>query len=87
MELVSDADVVRKFDTDYANCTIRYGDMKKQLAEDMVRFITPIREKAESIYNDEKYLQQVIESGIEKSRRSAAETIQMAREVIGLKYF
>jgi tryptophanyl-tRNA synthetase len=87
MELVSDADVVRKFDADYANCTIRYGDMKNQLAEDMVRFITPIREKAESIYNDEKYLQQIVENGTEKARKSATETIQMTREIMGLKYF
>lgn len=87
MELVSDAEVVRKFDADYSNSTIRYGDMKKQLAEDMIRFITPIREKAGSIYNDEKYLQQIVESGTEKARKSTMKTIQMAREIMGLKYF
>jgi tryptophanyl-tRNA synthetase len=87
MELVGDAEAVRKFDADYSNCSIRYGDMKKQLAEDMVRFISPIREKAESIYNDEKYLQQVVEKGTEKARKSANETIQLAREIMGLKYF
>ena len=87
MNLVSDAEVAKKFDDDFANCTIRYGDMKKQLAEDMIRFITPIREKAESIYNDEKYLQQVVEKGTEKARKSAATTIRLAREILGLKYF
>ena len=43
-----------KFEADFNNCTIRYGDMKKQLAEDMVKFIAPIREKADAIRNDEE---------------------------------
>ena len=45
MKLVSNEDSVEKFEEDFNNCTIRYGDMKKQLAEDMVKFIAPIREK------------------------------------------
>lgn len=87
MNLVSSADVVQKFETDFNNCTIRYGDMKKQLAEDMVKFITPIREKAESIRNDEKYLREVMEKGAEKARKSAAATMELVREAIGLNYF
>src|SRR5258705_10368172 len=35
MRLVSEDDAVKKFDKDFNDCTIRYGDMKKQLAEDM----------------------------------------------------
>jgi tryptophanyl-tRNA synthetase len=87
LSLVSTEDVVKKFDEDYNNCTIRYGDMKKQLAEDMIRFISPIRGKAESIYNDEKYLKQIIEKGTEQARKSARETIGLVRETMGLKYF
>lgn len=87
MNLVSSADVVQKFETDFNNCTIRYGDMKKQLAEDMVKFITPIREKAESIRNDEKYLKEVMEKGAEKARKSATATMELVREAIGLNYF
>ena len=52
MKLVSDESTVQKFTDDFNNATIRYGDMKKQLAEDMVAFISPIREKAEGIYED-----------------------------------
>ena len=46
LTLVSSPEVFEKFETDFNHCRIRYGDMKKQLAEDMVRFIRPIREKA-----------------------------------------
>ena len=87
MKLVGDQSAVEKFESDYKNCTIRYGDMKKQLAEDMVKFIGPIRQKAEAIRNDEKYLQQVMEKGAEKARKSAAATMVLVREAMGLKYF
>lgn len=87
MKLVSAEEVWKKFDTDFNNCTIRYGDMKKQLAEDMVQFIRPIREKAEAIYRDEKYLADVIEMGREKARKSAAVTIDLVRQAMGMKYF
>lgn len=87
MKLVSAEDVIRKFQEDYDQCRIRYGDLKKQLAEDMVRFITPVREKAESIRNDEKYLKDVMELGAEKARKSARATMDLVREAIGLNYF
>jgi tryptophanyl-tRNA synthetase len=87
MRLVSTEEVLVKFEKDYDNCTIRYGDMKKQLAEDMVKFIAPIRQRAETIRNDEKQLQEVMEKGADKARKSANTTIQLVREAIGLKYY
>ncbi|MDB5223418.1 MAG: trpS [Chitinophagaceae bacterium] len=87
MNLVSSKEVIKKYEEDYNNCTIRYGDMKKQLAEDMVKFISPIREKVNSILQDEKYLQKVMEQGAEKAVKSAEATIKLVREAIGLNYF
>lgn len=87
MKLVSAPDVVASFEENYNNGSIRYGDMKKQLAEDMVSFISPVRMKANEILNNEKYLAEVMEKGAAKARKSAAETMQLVREAIGLKYF
>jgi len=87
MKLVSTEDVYKRFDEDYNNCSIRYGDMKKQLAEDMVKFISPIREKVNSILADEKYLQKVMEQGAEKARKSAKATMEQVRKAMGLNYF
>jgi tryptophanyl-tRNA synthetase len=87
MSLVSKPDTVSVFETAYNNCTIRYGDMKKQLAEDMVQFISPIRQKADAIRNDENYLKEVMQKGAEKARRSAKATIELVRQAIGLNYF
>ncbi|MGE5108122.1 MAG: tryptophan--tRNA ligase [Sphingobacteriales bacterium] len=87
MKLVSGADVIKKFEDDYNNCVIRYGDMKKQLGEDMVNFISPIREKVNAILSDEKYLKEVMEKGAEKARKSAKATMELVREAMRLNYF
>jgi len=87
LRLVSIPEVVQKFEKDYEVGTIRYGDMKRELGEAMVAFIAPIREKAESIRHDERYLRQVMEQGAAKARASAQATLEVAREAIGLNYY
>lgn len=87
LSLVSQPEVLQKFEEDYDQCRIRYGDLKKQLAEDMVRFIAPVREKAEAIRQNPAYLQEVMEKGAEKARESARSTMDKVRQVMGLNYF
>jgi tryptophanyl-tRNA synthetase len=87
MKLVSAADVVETFEAAYSNGSIRYGDMKGQLGEDMVNFIAPIRDKVEGIMSNETYLKEVMQKGAEKARASAAETLKRVREAMGLNYF
>lgn len=86
MKLVSADDVVQKFDSDYATCVIRYGDLKKQLAEDIVRFLRPIREKVIAILADETYLQKVMRQGAEKATESASATMKEVRKSMGFTY-
>lgn len=86
MRLVSNQEAIAFFEEAYQQCTIRYGDLKKQLAEDMVTFISPIREKAESIRTDKKYLDEVMRMGAEKARKSAVATMELVRDAMGLVY-
>ncbi|MGZ5287421.1 MAG: tryptophan--tRNA ligase [Flavisolibacter sp.] len=86
MRLVSEESTTAKFLEDFNKASIRYGDMKKQLAEDMVTFIAPIRERATAIYQDRDYLKKIISQGAERSRVSAQQTIKAAREMVGLNY-
>ncbi len=86
MKLVSEVAVIRKYEADYDNCSIRYGDLKKQLAEDMVRFIAPIRQKVNAILDDEAYLKEVMKQGAEKARNSARATMEKVRGAMGLVY-
>jgi tryptophanyl-tRNA synthetase len=87
MNLVCAADTVQKFETDYNNCNIRYGDLKKQLADDMVNFIAPIRNKVNAILQDEEGLKKIMQQGADKANKSAGETMKLVREAMGLNYF
>lgn len=87
MSLVSTDDTVATFRKAYNECSIRYGDMKKQLAEDMVNFIRPIREKATDLQNDPAQIQKILKEGAEKARASASVTIAEARKKIGINYY
>lgn len=86
MGIVSTPDVQEKFNSDFNNCVIRYGDMKKQLAEDMVAFVRPIREKAADIQQDQALLDKIVRTGAEKARASAAATLSEVRKAIGMNY-
>jgi tryptophanyl-tRNA synthetase len=87
MKLVSTKDTLEYFEQKFNDCSIRYGDMKKQLAEDMVQFISPIRQKVNDILNDETYLQKVMKLGAEKAIANAEITMTEVRNAMGLNYF
>jgi tryptophanyl-tRNA synthetase len=87
LRLVSDDSTVKHFEEAYDNCNIRYGDMKKELAEGMVNFISPIREKALEIEHNKSYLTKVMKMGQEKAKASGSETVRLTRELMGLKYY
>jgi len=92
MGLVSSPDTVEKFTADYnnsseGNCIIRYGDLKMQLAEDMVAFIKPIREKAADLQKDTATLQKIMKMGAEKAGESASKTLTLVRSAIGMNYY
>ena len=85
MEIVSSKDTYDFFNEKYNNCEIRYGDMKKQLAEDINAFCAPIRERILDIQNNDELLMKVIKAGAEKSRESAAKTLNEVRQIIGFR--
>lgn len=87
MALVSEKEVIEKYKTDFAQCQIRYGDLKKQLGEDMVTFIAPIREKAIAIQQDTEYLHRIMKMGKEKARESASKTLEEARKNMGINFY
>ncbi|MDA3890121.1 MAG: tryptophan--tRNA ligase [Salinivirgaceae bacterium] len=87
MKQVSTPDTLQFFQEKYASCEIRYGDLKKQLAEDVINFTTPIREKINDIKANDEYLGKVAQMGAEKARESAVKTIKEVREIIGFRKF
>ena len=87
MNVVSTRETVNFFLEKHSSCEIRYGDMKKQLAEDIIKFTDPIRSKINEILSDNKYLAKVAAEGAEKARASASQTIRDVRRIIGYKPF
>ena len=87
LKVVSTPEVVNYFDEKWNTCEIRYGDLKKQLAEDIIKVTSPIRERIIEIEKDETYLHKVTTEGAEKARESAAKTIREVREIVGFKPF
>lgn len=85
MRLVSTDDTVAHFENTYNTMTIRYGDMKKQLAEDMVAFVNPISAKIKDLTANTDYIKNVIAMGKEKASASADVTIKDVRSIIGFK--
>jgi tryptophanyl-tRNA synthetase len=87
LKLVSAPDVVKHFTDAYNRCEIRYGDLKKQLAEDIVALVAPIRERIEAVRADEAYLHRVTTEGAERARESSSKTLADVREIMGIHRF
>jgi tryptophanyl-tRNA synthetase len=87
LRLTAQKETTDTFLSQYNNCNIRYGDMKKQLAEDMVAFVRPIRERSVELQKDEQMLTKILKEGAEKARASSSQTIAGARKLIGINYY
>jgi len=87
MNVVSSTETVSHFEDAYNDCSIRYGDLKKQLAEDIIAFTTPFREKILRLSEDDDYLRKITSEGAQVARESARKTIREVREIIGFKAF
>ncbi len=87
LKVMSQQETVDFFEDQYMQGSIRYGDLKKQLAEDIIAFTAPIREKILAIAGDNDYLARVTRMGADRARESASRTIREIREIIGFKAF
>lgn len=87
LKVVSTDEVVKHFEEKWNTCEIRYGDLKKQLAEDIISVVNPIRERILAIENDQSYLHKVATEGREKARESASKTLKEVRSIMGFRNF
>ena len=86
MRHVSTPETCEYFNDAYNHCQIRYGDMKKQLAEDIIRCCEPIRERILDLSQQEKYLEEVMDAGAANARANDRKTLREVREIIGFSY-
>ncbi|MER8031971.1 tryptophan--tRNA ligase [Streptomyces bauhiniae] len=60
-----------------------YGALKTDLAEIMVAFVTPFRERTQQYLEDTETLDSILAKGAEKARAVAAETLALAYDRVG----
>lgn len=87
MELVCAKDVIAHYDKAHKEGTIRYGDLKKQLAEDMENFIAPLRNNIRETIANAELVSKAAKIGAEKARANASKTMKEVREIIGFRKF
>ncbi|WP_289748091.1 tryptophan--tRNA ligase [Paramuribaculum intestinale] len=87
LELTSTPEVVKHFRDAYADCSIRYGDLKKQLADDILAITLPIRERILDLQSDDATIGRVLRRGAEIARERASRTLAEVREVMGIRRF
>ncbi len=87
MKIVSSEETFNYFDEKWNDCTLRYGDMKKQIAEDVVAVIQPIQERIKEFASNQQLLDQIARRGAEKARESAAATVKEVRKIIGFRVY
>ena len=88
LKVVSTPEIVAHYDNLWITGETKwYGNLKKQLAEDIIKVTTPIRERIHAIKNDTTYLRKVQREGAEKARESSRKTLQDVREIMGFKSF
>lgn len=85
LRIASTPDTYQYFDEQWNNCTLRYGDLKKQIAHDLCEIVAPIRAKIEDYSSNTELLDKVAREGAEVARASASETLKTVREIIGFR--
>ena len=85
LNIVSTPDTYQYFDEKWNDCSIRYGDLKKQLAADIAAFNAPIRERLAEYMANTELLDRIAREGAEKARESARKTIDEVRQIIGFR--
>jgi len=83
LEIVSTGDIVAQFKCAYADCSIRYGDLKKQLADDMIQYLAPLRENILSLQSKPTELEEIRQMGAAKAKASAQKTLNEVRALMG----
>lgn len=85
LSIVSSQETYKYFNEKWNDCSIRYGDLKKKLAEDIIAFNAPICDRMNEFNSNQALLKKIIEEGNTKARESASKTLKEVRQIIGFK--
>jgi tryptophanyl-tRNA synthetase len=84
VELFEGIEKRKIYEEKYMGEGVRYGDLKKELADAIYKELLPIQEKRKELEHKTSYVDEVIKSGAEKARKIASETVLEVKEKMGL---
>ncbi len=69
------------------DCSIRFGDMKRDIAQGIIEVIRPLRERYQQIYSDTDYLNRIRRQGAEQVRKTVRRNLGEMRQYMGIRMF
>ena len=87
LKLVASAEELADWDNKYRNGGMGYGEAKKRLAELVIEYFEPFRQKRIELENNLAYVKDVLADGARRAKAVAAETLARARKAVGLESF
>jgi tryptophanyl-tRNA synthetase len=85
LKLVASPEELADWENKYRNGGMGYGEAKKRLAELMTDYFKPYRQKRTELENNISYVKELLTSGAERARAVARETLERARQSVGLR--
>jgi tryptophanyl-tRNA synthetase len=85
LKLVASPEELADRENKYRNGGMGYGEAKKRLAELMTDYFKPYRQKRTELENNISYVKELLTSGAERARAVARETLEKARQAVGLR--
>jgi len=84
--LLLNKDERKELESRFDNPGLRYGEVKKELADKIITFFQPYREKREYLENHKDYVLEVLKEGAQKASIEADKYLTKARTAMGLNY-
>ncbi|MHC4241344.1 MAG: tryptophan--tRNA ligase [Planctomycetota bacterium] len=85
LKLVASPEELAEWENKYRNGGMGYGQAKKRLAELMLDYFKPFRQKRTELENNINYVKEVLANGAERAKAVASETLERARQAVGLR--
>ncbi len=85
LKLVASPDELGEWDSKYRSGGMGYGQAKKRLAELLLDYFRPFRQKRDELENNIDHVREVLAGGAERARAVAGETLEKARQAVGLR--
>jgi tryptophanyl-tRNA synthetase len=85
LKLVASSEELAEWENNYRSGGMGYGQAKKRLAELMIDYFKPYRQKRAELENNIDYVKKVLAHGAERAKAVARETLEKARRAVGLE--